>query len=59
MACVTGGEPGRAVDLLEQMKLRKGGLNSGPDTVSYTSAITACAAEGEDGGDWLAGWLAE
>lgn len=47
MACVTGGEPGRALDLLEQMKANKGGVNAGPDIVTYTSAIMACSSKGE------------
>lgn len=49
MACVTGGEPGRALDLLEQMKANKGGVNAGPDMVTYTSAIMACSSKGERG----------
>ena len=49
MACVTGGEPGRALDLLQQMKANKGGVNAGPDIVTYTSAIMACSSEGERG----------
>lgn len=49
MACVTGGEPGRALDLLEQMKANKGGVNAGPDIVTYTSAIMACSSKGEIG----------
>ena len=47
MACVTGGEPARALDLLEQMKGKKGGVNTGPDIVTYTSAITACGVTGK------------
>lgn len=47
MACVTGGEHGRALDLLEQMKANKGGVNAGPDIVTYTSAIMACSSKGE------------
>ncbi|CAN0044183.1 unnamed protein product [Ectocarpus sp. 4 AP-2014] len=44
MACVTGGESGRALALLEQMKANKGGVNAGPDIVTYTSAIMACSS---------------
>ena len=47
MACVTGGEPTRALDILERVKRSTGGVNEGPDMLTYTSAITACAAEGE------------
>lgn len=47
MACVTGGESGRALALLEQMKANKGGVNAGPDMVTYTSAIMACSSTGE------------
>lgn len=49
MACVTGGEPRRAVDLLEQMKRARGGVNGGPDIVTYTTAISACGGAGEGG----------
>ena len=47
MACVAGGESIRALDILERVKRSKGGINSGPDMLMYTSAITACATEGE------------
>lgn len=47
MACVAGGESMRALDILERVKRSKGGINSGPDMLTYTSAITACASEGK------------
>lgn len=42
-----GGQTQRALNLLEQMKLDQKVARTAPDLITYTSAITACGAEGE------------